>query len=292
MREQLISVISGLVFGILGAFLSVNYSEYFSEVTALYFAFFAYISTTVALILSNTRVLKSNEKILGDVSTEISEVSDEISFIANYLRTQDTLSREGNISSDIFWSLSLLKARQGIHKLSKHGDFRVEKEEIPNFWLQAIINTDSSWLCTYTVYPNIEWKTGWVKKGIEYQKLGIETSGITATRIFIFDKKEDIDSDAIAMMKYNEESKIQVKWITRDSNSLVWSRVEDIEKELGTVNISIIDNSYLLAFKPSGGENLEHAQCISRHEQVKQIREWYSRLSDQSKNLSELTKES
>lgn len=277
MKEQLISIIIALVFAILGAALGIAFPDEFRDVDSLYFGLFAYLTTTSAIILWQTNKLKEFKNLLNDVA-----------YTANHLRVKDAVIKNGTRSFDLFWGLSLLRAKEGVYTLLDSGDFTINREQIPKFWLQAIINTDSSWLSTNVVNPIQDWDSGWESKGIQYQKLGIETSNVILKRVFIFDSIKDIDKRMLSVMQWHQENNAQVKWIAKDTNSLIWSPFESFEKLIETTDFAIVDNSYLLTFLLGQDKSLLSVKCTQNEILVSKINDLYARLWEQAKSIKEL----
>lgn len=277
MKEQLISIIIALVFAVLGAVLGIQFPNDFKAVDSLYFGLFAYLTTTSAIILWQTNKLKDFKQLLNDTS-----------YSANHLRVKDVVIKNGTRSFDLFWGLSLLRAKEGFYNLLDSGDFIVNREQTPKFWLQSIINTDSSWLSTNVVSSDQEWETGWENKGIQYQRLGIETSNIIVKRVFIFDTPESINNKMRDIMLKHQENGIQVKWITKDSNNLIWSPFELFEQLIGTTDFAVIDNEYLLSFLLTKDKNITSVKCTQNKNLVSKINDLYARLWEQSKLITEL----
>ncbi len=277
MKEQLISIIIALVFAVLGAVIGILFPNDFRAVDSLYFGLFAYLTTTSAIILWQTNKLKDFRRLLSDAS-----------YSANHLRVKDVVIKNGTRSFDLFWGLSLLRAKEGFYNLLDSGDFIVNREQTPKFWLQSIINTDSSWLGTNVVSSDQEWETGWENKGIQYQKLGVETSNIIVKRVFIFDTPQCINNKMRDIMLKHQENGVQVKWITKDSNNLIWSPFELFEQLLGTTDFAIIDNGYLLSFLLTKDKILTSVKCTQDKNLVSKINDLYARLWEQSKLISDI----
>jgi len=277
MKEQLASIVIALIFSILGAILNVIWPEQFRIIDSLYIGLFAYLTATSAIVLWNTSKLKQFDVLVS-----------ESKFIANHLRVQEAVIKKGTRSFDLFWSLSLLRAKEGIYKILESGDFLVGREQSPNFWLQAVINTDSSWLSTNVVHTEQDWNNGWEYKGVLYQKLGIDLSNITVKRIFNFDSIEDITEDMVSMMKSHQGNNIQVKWITKDSDNLQWSPFQSFERIANTSDFAIIDSNYLLLFMLGEHKELKEVKCTRNENMIYNISNLYTRLWEQSKTLNDL----
>jgi len=279
MKEQLTSIIIALLFTMAGVAFSLQWPGEFRIIDSIFLGLFAYLITTTSIVLWNSNKLKDFNKLLSDTE-----------FTANHLRVQEAVIKKGTRSFDLFWSLSLLRAKEGIYRLLHSGDFIVSREQTPSFWLQAIINTDSSWLCTNVVHTKQDWRSGWEHKGVSYQKLGVELSSTTVKRIFIFDSLSDICDEMISMMKMHQENNIQVKWITKDSDNLHWSPFESFEKNAGTNDFAMIDNSYLLMFSLADDKKLIETRCTRNENMIANIGNLYTRLWEQSKTIDKINK--
>lgn len=277
MKEQLISIIIALIFALFGVLLGLQFPDDFRAVDSLYLGLFAYLTTTAGITLWNSAKLKKFNKLLS-----------EVAYIANHLRIQDSAIRSGSRAFDLFWAISLLRAKEGIYSLLDSGDFIINKEQAPKFWLQAIINTDSTWLATNVVGTQLDWQSGWENKGIKYQRFVNELSNITIKRIFIYEKTSDINDVQIAIMKEHQDNNIQVRWVAKDLNNLHWAPFDMLDKSVGTEDIVLIDNNYLLLFNLLENKSLESIKCTNNETSVSSVNDIYIRLWEEARLLSDL----
>ena len=279
MKEQLISVITALIFAFVGVVLEKIWPTEFRAIDSLYFGLFAYLTTTSAVILWNTSKLKKFDKL-----------TKEMEFVANHLRVQESIIKKGTHSFDLFWSISLLRAKEGIYELLDTGDFIVNREEAPNFWLQAIINTDSSWLSTNIIIPEQDWNSGWEYKGLSYQQLSVKLSNTIIKRIFIYETKNNISEEMISVMEEHKSKGIQARWVTTDTNNMYWASFESIEEKLQTVDFIIVDNSYLLSFHFNDKKELNYIKCTRNEKLISNINSLYVRLWERANRVKEPSK--
>lgn len=277
MKEQLISIVIALVFSIIGALLGVFFPKDFQAIDSLYFGLFAYLTSTLAITHWNSTKLE-----------KIDDIALEVKYTANHLKIQDAAIRNGSRSFDLFWALSLLRAKEGVYTLLDSGEFIVSREQAPKFWLQAIINTDSSWLGTNVVASQRDWQSGWEVKGIKYQKLVYDLSSITTKRVFIFDSTSDISANILSMMEKHQEHNIQVKWTSKNIEDQQWMPFDFLQKTIGALDFVIIDGRYLLLFNLEDDKSLSSIRCTDNEHLVSSIIDIYMRLWEEARVLSEI----
>jgi hypothetical protein len=277
MKEQLISAVAGLAFALVGALLVWLWPADVRVLDAAFLGCFAYTVTSVALVSWKTRGLESYEALRADVS-----------YAANRMRVQEAAARRGTRSSDFLWALCLLRAREGIYSLLDSSSFRVDRDQIPKFWQQAIINTDSTWLCTNFVNLEEDWRYGWTERGLQFQGMGIQQNNVNVRRVFIYGSASEITPDLVATMRKHEELHVQVKWTTLDADYHYWAPFEKFEREVGTIDLAIVDGSYLLAFDLNASRENVAIRCYSDPAKLDGITSLYARLWEEARDLKEL----
>ena len=154
-RRLVITIVSGIF--------AINNPDSVTFMDAVYLGMFSYIIVTVAFIYDKVSKLSDFDSMRSDVR-----------YVTNQTRVKEAITRYGSRSSDLFWGMCLVRAHEGLYALIDSSSFQVSRDQIPHFWQQAVINTDSSWICTNFVNLNEGWRTGWMKRGLEFQKLGID----------------------------------------------------------------------------------------------------------------------
>ncbi|MCG8328970.1 MAG: hypothetical protein MI974_14855 [Chitinophagales bacterium] len=219
----------------------------------------------------------------------IPQVNKELIEISSIIKAREKVIKNGDNSFDLYWAICLLKARSGIYDLKDSNTFEVSENLIPNFWIQAINNTDFNWLCTSYVITKTNWKEGWTKMGIESQKLGIGLKSIGVKRIFIFDNSSDAnDIELISLMKKHLDYGIKVRWISLDKK-IQWEPLDCFAEKIGTVDMALIDGKYLFSFfQNSEDKHFTSIRCTSNNYLVSEISIYYNRLWDGANEISEL----
>lgn len=280
-NEQLVSIIVGLLFTMVGAIFSSIYPDFITFKDSISIGILSYIISILFFIESRLRVLDS-----------IETMNNNMTYVSNYLMSEEKALRKGNDSFSIFWALSMMRAKEGIHKLIDSNTFVVEKEQLPNFWQQAIINTDISWFCTtYSNTPDDF--TGWAKRGFELQGRGIEQMGTLVKRLFIVNDESEITDDFRDGVKWHQALGINVKWIPR-TIELKWAPFKIFEDLIGTIDIAIINGSYLFAFEISensdGKRGISSLMCYGNMDIVNKITPLFTHLWDNSTEIDDIKK--
>ena len=211
----------------------------------------------------------------------------ELSKIACFTEQQEQLRRDIGYF-DIFWSISMAKAREGYYRLLNSNTFEMSEIDILLFWQQAIINTDNSWFCTNYVDDQEHWKKGFTKSGIELQRLSIKLFRTKVRRIFIYDDvSKALLADRKEIMKTQLSYGIEVKWLTCDM-FLKYAPFSQFMDLIGTFDFAIINDKYLLEFFQKTDKTFTRLQCTSEEKLVQEIIMLYSWLWDESKDINEL----
>ena len=282
MKDQLVSIVVGLSFTTAGAILSSIFPDFITVKDSISIGIFSYIISILFFIESRLRVL-------GSIET----IDNNMTYVSNYLMSEEKALRKGNDSFSIFLALSMIRAKEGIYKLIDSNTFVVEREQLPNFWQQAIINTDISWFCTtYSNTPDDF--TGWAKRGFELQGMGVEQMGTLVKRLFIVNNESEITDDLIDRMEWHQSLGINVKWIPRNID-LKWAPFKKFEDIIGTIDIAIINGSYLFAFEidevSDGKRGISSLTCYANMDIVNRITSLFTHLWDNSREIADLKKE-
>jgi hypothetical protein len=126
----------------------------------------------------------------------------------------------------------------------------------------------STWNAFTYTHQKYSWDTGWgnaIALGIQRERITAGGPG-NIRRVFILKEPEE----RVAMQSIMEAQKqigVEVRWISEDvlmQNSLVAER----SKDLGTLDVSIIDGTWILAIYLNDQRRYTHAEVIKNHELV------------------------
>ena len=247
---------------------------------------------TTQLIQMSLRLVELDEKLnkhnkfLEEHPDKHDKLFKEVVQATSFLSAQDQAIRSGNNVFDIFWAVCMLLAKEGIYDLIDSQTFAVSQQDIPRFWLHAILNTDHSWLCTTYFNTEYNWEEGWVRRGVDCQKITIENSLTTVKRIFIFSNPEERNSEKwLNVMEKQKNYGIKVKWISESAPS-EWGDLAKLNEELETVDIAIIDGKYLLCFKQNANDKkVEKIICTNNQAKIKRASLLYNNIWSESREF-------
>lgn len=215
--------------------------------------------------------------------TQLNNISIALRFIdANFLGADN--------SFDIFWGISLLKARAR-NELIDPETFIIKRPDVPRFWLQMINSTDSSWFCTDRIEffeddsADLFWKRRIPKRGLIIQGNNAKNHGVIVRRLFIFDKHTDAETPFIQKMMHGQASfKIDVGWVSFESK-LRDAPLSSFQTKLGTVDFTIVNNKYLFSYEMVN-KSVESIRCTSNQALVTFVRGQYDLLFHESNRLT------
>lgn len=278
MKEQLISIGIAVVLAIVGALFSTKYSDYITIKDSIYIGIFSYLVSLMIFISERFKLIDS-----------IGTINKNVSYVSAYILSEEKAKRIGNDSASILWAISMFRAKEGVYKLIDSNTFEVEREQIPGFWQQAIINADVSWFCTNNVNSPEDLGSGWARRGFELQSMSSKDVGTTVKRLFIYENKEEITPDVIKQMKWHQSLGFMVKFLTKDVK-LTWSPFLALEKLIGTTDIAIINGAYLIAFLLSSEKlrTISRLRCYGDMDLVRRINELFTRLWELGNVLDKL----
>lgn len=242
------------------------------------------IDTTLEKL--NDAIKNENERREEQVSLARAQLHN----VAVSLKFIDDNFLSGDNSFDIFWGISLLKARAR-NELIDPETFIVKRPDVPRFWLQMINNTDSSWFCTDRIEffedesADLFWKRRIPKRGLIIQGNNAKNHGVVVRRVFIFDKHADAETPFIKKMMHGQASfKIDVGWISLESK-LLDAPLSAFESKLGTVDFTIVNNKYLFSYEMVN-KSVESIRCTSNQALVTYVRGQYDLLFQESYRLA------
>ena len=227
-------------------------------------------------------------------SVKVVQISKDIKKIKAILSTERIVKLKNDF--DYYWKLCFDKASAGIYTLCSENCIKIPHFEIEKFWQRAIRNTDKKWDCTHylKVHKDVPF---WTDAGFEFQGFGGKKFGLHVRRLFIFDKQEDIVKDVLDHMKWQEDIGIKIKILIL-KNKARWSNYVRLKETLGTIDMAIIDDTYLMSFmieKNTIGKkkqrNLNYVYFCSEQEKVKKVQEIYDIMWNNSETFQELKKE-
>ena len=242
------------------------------------------IDTTLERI--NALIKHDNEqrdKQAVELIAQCNNISTSLQFIDDNFVSRDN-------SFDMFWGISLLKARAR-QELIRPDTFVVNKSNVPRFWIQMISNTDSSWSCTDRVEhvtgesSSQFWSRRLSKRGLETQGCLVKDFGVNVRRVFIFDKKEDAQIPLMKKMMEDQSSLgIGVGWVSLEC-ILENVSLKVFQGKLHTVDFTIINNRYLFSYKMAN-RIVDSIECTSNQQLVSFVRDQYDLLFAESNRLS------
>ncbi len=261
---------------------SLFYYSYGALCLTLAFERIVYFSSIENTIEKLNKSLKKDnldrEKLGREVKVELDKILILLDFVGNKFTNWQN-------SSDIFWQISMIiaqKGNRGIY-LNSADSFTVGSQQIQNFWLQMVKNTDNSWCCTDWVkrqpgdVGGVFWQRAIAKIGLQIQGSMIANLNIKVRRIFIFEKAEDADLELYKMiMREQKAMGIEVRWVTL-SCELRDAPLNYFQDRLDTVDFTIIDNKYLFKYIMNEKDVTSIESTCDSHT-VREIKEKYNQL--------------
>jgi len=230
-------------------------------------------------------------------SVNSDRLSKDITEIKAKLTTEHIVKSGNNF--DYYWMSCSDKARAGIYTLISENCVRIPQSEIRRFWQMGIANADKNWQCTHYFNDHQDLNdqydvNDWIKAGFELQGFIIKIFGLHAKRLFIFDKKEDITKDVIEHIKWQQSIGIEIKILILE-NAIKWTGYKLLLKTLGTIDIAIINNNYLMSFlfevKTKNNKkqrSLNNIDFWSEPEKVKKVQQIYSDMWNNSLTIQQI----
>ena len=227
-------------------------------------------------------------------SVKVVQISKDITKIQALLKTERNVKSKNDF--DYYWKSCFDKASAGIYTLLSENCIKISHSEIQRFWQRAIANTDKKWECThyFKVHQDVNF---WADAGFELQGFVGKKFGLHVRRLFIFDKQEDIESKALDHMKWQENIGIEVK-ILNLKNKARWSNHVILQDTLGTIDMAIINDTYLISFMLEENtigkkkqRSLNYAIFCSEQEKVKKAQQIYSDMWNNSDTIQQLEME-
>lgn len=224
------------------------------------------------------------------ISKDITKIKEDITKIKAIL-TERIVKSENDFDS--YWKLCFDKACAGIYTLLSENCIKIPHSEIQRFWQRAIANTDKKWECThyFKVHQDVNF---WTDAGFELQGLIREKFGVPVRRLFIFDKQEDIVKNVLEHMERQQDMGIEIKILILE-NKKRWSNYLSFRDTLGTIDMAIINDTYLMSFMLEENTNgkkkqqgLNYVIFCSEQEKVKKAQQFYSDMWNNSDTFQQL----
>ena len=271
--NNLFSLLLSVLISLIVAILSYYCTDDSSIMNSILFGFLSFfILHVVVTSVNSDRLSKDITEIKARLATEY-------------------IVKSGN-NFDYYWMSCLEKARKGTYILVSENCIKIPQSEIRIFWQRSITNTDKKWECTHYINDPQDFNiSSWVKEGFELQGFLINIFGLHVKRLFIFDKKEHIIKE---VLKWQESIGIEIRILILE-NEIKWSGYERLLKILGTIDMAIINDTYLTSYvlKKSTVNNkklrsLNYVKFYSEQEIVKKIQQIYSDMWSNSFTIQEL----
>ncbi len=153
-----------------------------------------------------------------------------------------SFEESGNFSD--FFNVELVSSlKKANREILSDGIRMGKKEEVILFWFKCLGNFETSAQITTYVHPEF-WKTrGYLELILAIQKIKIREDG-EIRRVFIWETPEEFDR-LQELMKEHKSSGAKVKHLQRDS-ILKDIPLKRYAKQLGTLDLAILDNRYVL----------------------------------------------
>lgn len=144
---------------------------------------------------------------------------------------------------DHFSEIALIYELRREGKLTSDNALFVERNKVLNLWRDCMAGS-KRWLAVTYTKQEVSWDTGWgnaIAQGIQTERI---SAGGTIKRVFVLDSLDELEY----MRKIIEDHKkirVDVRWILKSDllkNQLVAERI----KSIGTLDVSIVDDSWIL----------------------------------------------
>ena len=197
----------------------------------------------------------------------------------------ERLVKAGN-NFDYYWMSCIEKARKGKYKLISENCIEIPQPEFRIFWQKALINADKKWDCTHyvKVHRSIDYR---INEGFEMQGYLMKTFSLPVRRLFIFDKLEDIIKDELEHIKLQQSIGVDTKILLLE-NKKKWSGYDRLIKELGTIDIAIVNEAYLMSFVIKKQRSLNYVNFSSEPEKIKIVSQIYTDMWDASSTIQQI----
>jgi hypothetical protein len=174
MKEQLIALTISLFLIIVGSVASVIFPQYITIKDSIAIGLFSYIVTLVVFLAARTKLIDS-----------LRQIDSNLAYLSKYVLSREKAKELGADLFSTFWILCLLRAAEGVYRFIDPQTFEISKDQLPQFWLQAAINTDVSWYCTNYVNSPHDWDSGWASWEFQVQSQCMKQVGTSVKRLFI-----------------------------------------------------------------------------------------------------------
>jgi hypothetical protein len=169
---------------------------------------------------------------------------------------------------DRFSEMALIYGLRAYGRLLSDKKISVERNHVLEFWRDCI-GGSKRWLALNYVKPEETWDTaGWggaISQGIQQERI---LAGGTIKRVFLVDNEKEYEH-LKQTMKNQENIKIEVRWLTKDK-LLMEKMTRERINALGTVDICIVDDSWVFLAYLDRARHLVRAEAINDKEITEQ----------------------
>lgn len=246
MKDEIISAIIATILTIIGAAVSHFYPE-MSLRDSIYVGLFSYV--TLLLHFWQTKVSQ-----LENLRNSLDEITENTRLIR---LSED----QAGSAFSIFWSICMIRARQGVYRIGDNRTLEIPLDKLPSFWQQAIIHAGSTWSCTSYVNSLDDINAEWSNRGFEFQAMLSKAAGVSVKRLFIFNTLDEINDDLLGHMRWHEKLGFLVRFIIRQDKEK-WVPFGDLNQLCGSLDVAIVDRSYLIAFEIAGTKRREITRLV------------------------------
>jgi hypothetical protein len=278
MKEQGLSLGISIVLVTIGAAFSHWYRDIVTLRDSIYVGIFSY--------LVSISYFTSRRLVLLDKLPEVGAVVDRV---VEALEAEGRLIAGRTRAFDVFWHICLLRSKAGIYKAINATTFELAKEQFPRFWQQAILNTDLTWYCTNFVNAPDDWKAEWSRAGFQFQSVVSKMTDAPVRRLFIARHIEELNDDLVGRMRWHESLGFAVRCICLDRPAK-WATFGNLKELIGTLDIAIVNDAYLIAFILTGEEErgISFVRCYADPSLVGRVNDIYQHCWDAAHKLDAL----
>lgn len=278
-NEQIISITICLCSIFVCGLLSFFFPSIISYKESVVVGILSYVVSIVTFWNKHFSLMQNIPLIMSRLNIIDSRIINENSILSNYI---DPI--------DIFWSISISKASSGIYELINPTTIKITREQFPNFWNHAILNASSSWFCTNFSNSEDDLYSSWAKRGFEFQSMASKINNVSVKRLYISKNQSRLSPVYFEHMKWQAVLGFSVRHIFK-TNRMKWAFFKEMEELIGTVDIAIIDNKYLLAFHLSDKEKreIEYIIAYSDIDIVTKVNSLFNHMWDSAITVDSMT---
>jgi len=272
--SHFISLLASVIISVIVSVLSYYNSNQTSIMESILFGLLSFFIVQIAI-----------------TSIKVVQMSKDITKIKAILTTDQIVKLEDDF--DYYWKLCLDNASAKRYTLLSENCIKIPHSELQRFWRRAIVNTDKKWECThyFKVHQDVVF---WDNAGFELQGLVGKKFGVSVRRLFIFDKQEDIVENLLKHMKWQQKIGIEIKILILKNNEK-WSNHNYLQNKLNTIDMAIVNDTYLMAFmleentiSEENKQGLNYLIFCSEQERVKEAQQFYSDMWNASSTINQI----